>query len=80
MTFDLDSVQTSKPEKVAANTFQAYQASVSDAWDIEVSFSGFLSAWYQVVGVELGLEVAVLKVEEAAANSKYFPLFCFLIP
>jgi len=28
-------VQTSKPEKVAANTFQAYQASVSDAWDIE---------------------------------------------
>lgn len=29
-------VGSSKPEK-AANTFQAYQASVSDAWDIEVS-------------------------------------------
>ena len=26
-----------KTEKVASNTFQAYQASVSDAWDIEVS-------------------------------------------
>ena len=25
-----------KTEKVASNTFQAYQASVSDAWDIEV--------------------------------------------
>ena len=26
-----------KTEKGASNTFQAYQASVSDAWDIEVS-------------------------------------------
>ena len=44
MTIDLDLVQTSKPEKVAANTFQAYQASVSDAWDIEVSLG-----WEEVV-------------------------------
>ena len=27
-----------KTEKGASNTFQAYQASVSDAWDIEVSW------------------------------------------
>ena len=36
LTLDPSLVPSSKPEK-AANTFQAYQASVRDAWDIEVS-------------------------------------------
>ena len=68
MTIDLDLVQTSKPEKVAANTFQAYQASVSDAWDIEVSHryrcSEFLSGGIMVRDqlvemVEMEVEVVV---------------------
>ena len=32
-----------KTEKGASNTFQAYQASVSDAWDIEVSGAVYCS-------------------------------------
>ena len=33
---EFSSVSSGKTEKAAANNFQAYQASVSDAWDIEV--------------------------------------------
>ena len=90
MTIDLDLVQTSKPEKVAANTFQAYQASVSDAWDIEVSCNSQLVDLYrlgwhhdtvvEVVVMEVVVEVVVVDVGEVAINFESGILSLFLVP
>ena len=48
-----------KTEKGASNTFQAYQASVSDAWDIEVSTEqNYSFIWSEVFSLKTkGLSV-----------------------
>ena len=63
-----------KTEKGASNTFQAYQASVSDAWDIEVStehncrVSDVRKKWG--MGVILEMNVKVILAFDSFANDQ----------
>ena len=66
-----------KTEKVASNTFQAYQASVSDAWDIEVRKD--VDKWKEVFSkneqyggwvVSLNINVKVILAFDSFANDQ----------